>query len=86
MIDKPDYIDTDGTEYRITEFLWSCPMMATWIRLALFWAYIPYLIYHFIRGTPVWIAGKKEPPHVVTSPDKSRCKRDEGRTEELCEP
>ena len=40
---------------KIVEWLWTSPDMPHWKRLLLFWIYIPYLIYHFIRGTPVLI-------------------------------
>ena len=40
---------------KIIEWLWTSPDLPTLKRLMLFWIYIPYLIYSFVRGTPVLI-------------------------------
>jgi hypothetical protein len=53
------YYCSDGTRYEVDAFLWSNPDLPHWKRLSMFWAYIPLLIWRFIKGSPIFLATKK---------------------------
>lgn len=42
-----------------THYLWSVPDLPHWLRLSLFWIYIPMLIWRFIQGKPIVFAQYK---------------------------
>ena len=45
----------DNEGLKISAYLWSCPDLPHWKRLAFFWFFIPMLLWYYLLGKPVLI-------------------------------